>query len=117
MTWALLAIVVMARGLVPTWPATIAAGVLTGLATATRFGGILSQAYLVAAMALVALEVGLRRERAATHAIPTIALRTLAALAVGWITMVALWPWLQAPDPLHRFRIAASHFSKLSLSF
>ena len=39
MTWAIYAILLMARREVPAWPATIAAGVLTGLAMSTRPGG------------------------------------------------------------------------------
>src|SRR5207244_7734870 len=36
MTWAMLAIVVMTRKVLPSWRATLAAGVLSGLAIATR---------------------------------------------------------------------------------
>src|SRR5262249_13880858 len=57
MSWATFAILMMARGDYPTGRATVAAGLLTGLAMATRTGGIITHAYLVAAMGLTALEV------------------------------------------------------------
>jgi hypothetical protein len=47
MSWATCAILLMARHDVPTWPATVAAGLLTGLAMATRTGGIIAHAYLI----------------------------------------------------------------------
>src|SRR5262244_4210265 len=56
MGMATLAIVLMARRVVPTWSATIGAGLTTGLAIATRTGGIITHAYLVGAMALCGLE-------------------------------------------------------------
>src|SRR5262245_26745218 len=45
MTWATLAVLVMARDPVPSWQAAIGAGLLTGLAMATRTGGIITHAY------------------------------------------------------------------------
>src|SRR5215813_15395352 len=53
---ATLAIVLMARPVVPTWSATICAGLATGLAIGTRTGGIITHAYLVGAMSLCGLE-------------------------------------------------------------
>src|SRR5450830_1337027 len=55
MTWALLAIIAMARGGIPSWRATLTAGACCGLAIATRIGGILAQVYLVAAMSLLCM--------------------------------------------------------------
>jgi hypothetical protein len=52
MTWATLAIVLMTRRMLPSWPATAVVGLLTGLAIATRTGGIITQAYLFGAMLL-----------------------------------------------------------------
>src|SRR6202521_201662 len=46
MNFAMLAILVMARR-EPSWPATVCAGLLTGLASATRVGGLLAQLYLL----------------------------------------------------------------------
>src|SRR5438046_349068 len=57
MTWAMLAIIAMTRHVVPTWSATLFAGVATGLAIATRTGGIITHAYLIGAMSIGALEV------------------------------------------------------------
>ncbi len=112
MTWATLAILLMARtsldAPVPRWPATTAAGMLTGLAIATRFGGLLSQVYLIAAMSLAALECWLNGGR--TRALLAIGLRTVSALALGWITAIALWPWLQTGNPLGRFKAAYDYF-------
>ena len=54
MTWATLAILIMARQVLPSWPATVAAGLLSGLAIATRTGGIITHAYLLAALILCA---------------------------------------------------------------
>jgi hypothetical protein len=56
MTWATLAIVVMTRQLIPSWRATIVAGLMTGLAIATRTGGIITHVYLLAALMLCAVE-------------------------------------------------------------
>jgi hypothetical protein len=49
---------------IPSWPATVAAGLLCGLAIATRGGGTLAQVYLIAAMALLAMEIVLLRGHA-----------------------------------------------------
>src|ERR1051326_8060078 len=50
MTWATLVVVVMARDPVPSWGVVVAVGLLTGLAIATRPGGVLVQIYLLAAL-------------------------------------------------------------------
>jgi hypothetical protein len=116
-TWATCAIVMMASRQVPSWPATIAAGVLTGLAMSTRPGGIITHAYLVGAMALCALEVVIRKRRAAWQPVAQIVLRTLAAMAVAWIVMIAVWPWLQIGNPWRQFAIAYVHFTSNPMSF
>jgi hypothetical protein len=116
-SWATCAILVMARHDVPTWPATLAAGLLTGLAMATRTGGIITHVYLVAAMALCALEMVIRKRGAAAQPLAQIALRTLAAMALAWITAIALWPWLQVGNPLRQFAIAYVHFTNNTMAF
>ena len=63
MSWATLAILVMTRPVLPSWPATIAAGLLTGLAIATRTGGIITHAYLLGALLLCAVEFAATRGR------------------------------------------------------
>ena len=115
MTWALLAVVAMAQREMPSWPATIAAGLLCGLAIATRVGGILAQVYLMAAMALLAMEIALLRGRASIPTLGKIGLRVAAALALGWLLAIALWPFLQADNPLQRFMAAYDHFGALKL--
>ena len=117
MTWATCAILLMARRDVPTWPATVAAGVLTGLAMSTRTGGIITHAYLIGAMALCALDVAIRKPGAAAQPLARIALRTLAAIALAWITTIALWPWLQIGNPLRQFAIAYAHFTSNPMAF
>jgi hypothetical protein len=116
-TWAVCAILMMARRVVPSWPATIAAGLLTGLAMATRTGGIITHAYLVGAMLLCVLEVAIRKGRGAAWPIFQIGGRTLAAIAVAWLTATALWPWLQIGNPFRQFWVAYVHFTNIPMSF
>jgi len=117
MTWATLAILFMARRMVPTWPATIGAGLACGLAVATRPGGIISHAYLIGTMSLCALEAFAHHGRAAARPLGQIALRTVAALALAWITAIVLWPWLQLGNPFTQFWTAYTHFFGLAMSF
>jgi hypothetical protein len=56
---------VMTRNVLPSWPATIAAGLLSGLAIATRTGGIITHAYLLGALLLCAAEVFAKEGRLA----------------------------------------------------
>lgn len=116
MCWATLAIVVMARRVVPTWPATVCAGLAIGLAVATRPGGILAHLYLVGVMALAALEVVLTYGRAARPYVLAIGLRTAMAIATAWATAIALWPWLQVGNPLAQFWIAFVHFGNIPMA-
>jgi hypothetical protein len=115
MTWATLAIMIMARPAAPSWPATIAAGVLTGLAIATRSSGIITHAYLLGAMILCGVEAiaaGVGR-----RLVLQIAARTVAAMLLAWVTAIALWPWLQIGDPLAQFAEAFSYFANHPASF
>ena len=113
-TWAILS---MARGDAPTWPATVAAGLFCGLAMATRTGGIITHAYLVAAMALTALEIAIRKRRTAAPLLARIAAATLAAMAIAWMTAIALWPWLQIGNPFRQFATAYLHFVNMPAAF
>jgi hypothetical protein len=117
MCLATLAIVVMARQVVPTWPATICAGLATGLAIATRTGGIITHAYLVGAMGLCALEALVLNAGTARTQLWAIANRTAAVIAIGWVLAVALWPWLQIGNPLDQFTTAYVHFANISEDF
>jgi hypothetical protein len=114
---ATLAIVLMARPVVPTWSATIWAGLATGLAIGTRTGGIITHAYLVGAMALCGLEALALNGRAARSQLWSITMRTAAAIAIGWVVAVALWPWLQIGNPFDQFRIAYVHFANIEQQF
>jgi hypothetical protein len=117
MCWATWAILLMARGDAPTWPATIAAGLLMGLAMSTRTGGIITHAYLVGAMALTALDVVIRKSRAGAPLLARIGLATLAAIAIAWLTAIALWPWLQVGNPFVQFATAYRHFTSNPMEF
>ncbi len=114
---ATLAIVLMARQVVPTWSATICAGLATGLAIGTRTGGIITHAYLVGAMALGGLEALALNGRAARSQLWAITIRTAAVIAIAWVIAVALWPWLQIGNPLDQFRIAYLHFANIVQQF
>jgi hypothetical protein len=117
MSWATWAVLIMARGEVPAWSTTVAAGLLTGLAMATRTGGIITHAYLIGAMALSAVEALIRKGRHAAPVLSRMAARTLAAIAIAWITAIALWPWLQIGNPLRQFAIAHMYFTHSPLAF
>jgi hypothetical protein len=116
MCWATLAIVAMARHAVPAWPATLCAGIATGLAIATRTGGIIAHAYLFGAMALAALEALVLHGRAARGQLVTIGVRTMTVIALAWLTAVVLWPWLQVGNPLEQFAIAFAHFGSIPMA-
>jgi hypothetical protein len=114
---ATLAIVIMAQRMVPTWPATICVGVATGLAIATRTGGIITHAYLIGAMALCGLEALALNQQTARSRLWAITIRTAAAIAIGWVVAVALWPWLQIGNPFDKFRIAYVYFINIPQQF
>ena len=117
MSWATVAIVLMARSTVPAWLPTVGAGFLTGLAIATRAGGIITHAYLVGAMALCAVEACLQHGWAAPGRLLAIGGRTLIAIGVAWLTAIALWPWLQIGEPVQHFWMSLAHFAKVPTSF
>jgi hypothetical protein len=96
MTWATLAIVVMTRKALPSWRATIAPGLLSGLAIATRTGGISTHAYLLGALLLCAAEVFAKEGRFALRYLIELGGRFGAAIVLAWIAAVALWPWLDS---------------------
>jgi hypothetical protein len=117
MTWATLAIVVMTRQVIPSWPASIAAGLLTGLAIATRTGGIITHAYLLGALLLCAAEFFATHGRVTLRYLVAIGARYGAVVGIAWITAVALWPWLQIGNPFAQFKIALVHFATIPMSF
>jgi hypothetical protein len=117
MTWATLAIAVMARQVLPSWPSTLAAGGLTGLAIATRTGGIITHAYLLGAMLLCATEFFAVNGRMTARYLVQIAMRCAAVVAIGWVSAIALWPWLQIGNPLQQFKTALVHFANMPMAF
>jgi hypothetical protein len=117
MTWATLAIVVMTRRMLPSWQATAAVGVLTGLAIATRTGGIITHVYLLGALVLCGAEFWARHSRLTLRYVMQIAMRYGAVLSIAWVTAIALWPWLQIGNPWQQFKIALVHFATIPMSY
>ncbi|MES5483045.1 hypothetical protein QMZ05_09835 [Bradyrhizobium sp. INPA03-11B] len=117
MSWSTLAIVLMVRQGAPSWRLTLMTGLATGLAIATRTGGVITHAYLVGGMSLCALEVLLRHGRTGYGQLLQIALHTLLVILIACLTAVALWPWLQIGNPLTQFLEAYRHFGTLDTSF
>lgn len=117
MCWALLAIMMMARSTVPTWPATVCAGMAIGLAIATRTGGIINYVYLISMLALCAIESVVLTASVARQAILQIVLRSFVAVMLSLIVGWALWPWLQIGNPLTQFKIAYTHFATIETEF
>jgi hypothetical protein len=115
MTWATLAVLVMARDAVPSWSVVAAVGLSTGLAIATRPGGVLVQVYLLAAMGLCALEGFLAGQDRAM--LRRTAARTAIAILAAWPVAIALWPFLQVQNPATGFAIAFAHFANIGLDF
>jgi hypothetical protein len=117
MSWATVAVVAMARTAVPAWLPTVGVGILTGLAIATRPGGIITHAYLIGAMTLCAIEAILQHGRAASRQLLAICGRTTTAMGIAWLTAISLWPWLQIGNPLRHFLMSLAHFAKVPTSF
>jgi hypothetical protein len=117
MSWTTVAIVAMARSTVPAWLPTVGAGILSGLAIATRAGGIVTHAYLAGAMAMCALEACLLHGPAARARLLAIGGRALVAIALAWLTAVAVWPWLQIGNPIQHFWMSMVHFVNVPTSF
>jgi hypothetical protein len=117
MTSATLAIIVMAGRVVPSWPATMGAGLLTGFAIATRSSGLITQVYLLVALGLCALEALLRPGTSRGGDLLRIGARAVCALAIGWIAAFVLWPWLQTGNPFLHFKLAFELFANHPNSF
>lgn len=117
MCWSTLAIMAMARKTVPAWPATVGAGVATGLAIAIRTGGVIVHAYLVGAMVLCAIEAAVNGAAPVKHVLWRIALRTTVVIVLAWVIVFALWPWLQIGNPFTQLEIAHDYFQHLDTDF
>jgi hypothetical protein len=117
MTWATLAILVMTRQLIPPWWATVVAGLLTGLAIATRTGGIITHAYLLAGLLLGAVEFFAAHGRLTWRYLLRIGARYAVVVSVAWMTAIALWPWLQIGTPWQQFKVALMHFTNIPMAY
>ena len=117
MCWATLAIMVMVQATVPSWAATAGVGLATGLAIATRTGGIILYAYMIGALALCAFEAVALKGWAARKELVGIAIRGLSAIAIAWLVAIALWPWLQLGNPFVQFKTAYQFFAKIPTKF
>ena len=117
MTWATLAITVMTRQVLPSWRATAVVGLLTGLAIATRTGGIITHAYLLGAMILCVGEFWVRNDRVTPRYIMQITMRYAAVVVIAWVVAIALWPWLQTGNPWQQFKVALVHFATIPMSY
>lgn len=115
MTWAVLAIVVMTRETLPSWGATVVAGLAIGLAIATRTGGIIAHVYLLGALGLCAIGFFAEHGRLTPRYLLQLAARFAGAVAVSALVAIALWPWLQIGNPLTQFMIAFTHFGHMSM--
>lgn len=117
MCGATLAIMVLGRRTVPSWWATAWVGAATGLAIATRTGGIITHAYLVGVLGLCALEALALTGSAARKALLAIAARGVVAIVLAWVVAIALWPWLQIGNPFAQFATAYAFFAKIPTRF
>lgn len=116
-TWATLAILVMTRDVLPSWRSSIITGLLTGLAIATRTGGIITHTYLLGAMVLCAAEFFVDHGRLTLRYLLQIGVRYGTVVVVAWIVAIALWPWLQVGNPFGQFKVALVHFATIPMSF
>ena len=107
----------MTRHVMPSWRASVVTGLLTGLAIATRTGGIITHAYLFAAMALCVLEFWTRQRALPLRYLFAMAARYGTVVIIAWLTAIALWPWLQIGNPLEQFKTALVHFANIPVSF
>jgi hypothetical protein len=117
MTWATLGIVVMTRRVLPSWQATTVVGLLTGLAIATRTGGIITHAYLFGAVVLCTAEFWARYGRLTLRYAVEMIARCAVVLVIAWATAIALWPSLQTGNPWQQFKIALVHFTTIPMSY
>ena len=117
MTWATLAILVMSRQVLPSWGSTAAVGLTTGLAIATRTGGIITHLYLAGALFLCAAEFFAVHGRLTGRYLLQLGARYVAVAAIAAAIAIVLWPWLQVGNPLKQFMIAYGHFAAIPMSY
>jgi hypothetical protein len=104
MTWATMAVVLMASPIRLHWGAVIAVALFTGLAIATRPAGLFSHVLLLLAIVLCACEAVFRLGPGAARPLLRITLQTVIAIALAWVVAIALMPTLHGPDLLQRLR-------------
>lgn len=93
----------------------IAAGLFVGLSASVRVAGLLSFCYLGLAVAFV-FHYGHRvRRYADRRSLLQLAGRATGAFGLGWLAMIAAWPWAQL-QPLRRPVFALSYMSKFALA-
>jgi hypothetical protein len=117
MTWSMLATLIMIRRVLPSWRATIIAGLLSGLAIGTRTGGVITHVYLLLGLLLCAVEFVATRGRATLRYVTKLGARYGVALVIAWLVAIALWPWLHDGNPFQQFKIALVHFARIPMSF
>jgi hypothetical protein len=117
MTWATLAIVIATQPNLPSWRATVIAGLAIGLAIGTRTGGVIALGYLGLALALGATDHWIRHGRLPRQYLVALGGRFLAASGVTVALAIAIWPWLQIGNPFRQFLIAFRHFSGIPMSY
>ncbi len=111
---AVAAILACGDGSRASWGRALGAGVLIGLTSAIRVGGIVLFGF---ALVLWTATLFLRGGPAGRPAWPAradlarLAARWLAALVVGWTAMIAFWPWAML-DPLRNPFRAMARFSR-----
>jgi hypothetical protein len=82
------------------WARVVGAGVLVGLAAAVRVGGLVLFAFALALwLALLVLRSGAPAAWPSARDVLRLAGAWAAALAAGWVAMIAFWPWAML-DPL-----------------
>jgi hypothetical protein len=117
MTWAILAITKMSDQALPSWKSVTVAGLFSGLAIATRTGGIITQGYLALALILCAAPHFAEHGRLPRGYLLQLGSRYFVAGIVASIVAVTLWPWLQIANPFKQFLIAHQHFLSIPMSF
>ena len=90
---------------------------LTGLAIATRTGGIITHVYLFVAMVFCAVELTAVRGALPLRYVSEMGMRYGTVVIIGWLVAIVLWPWLQIGNPLEQFKTALLHFSAIPMSF
>ncbi len=88
-----------------------------GLAIATRTGGIITHAYLLAALILCAAGFFAENGRLPARYLGQLAIRYGASIAVAWLAAIALWPWLQVGNPFEQFTVALAHFASIPMVY